>query len=140
MSEENKALVRRLNKDLWQDLDVSKVDEYYAADYVSHSQLPGTPPGREGVKAFINMMKSSFSDLNYVTEDLVAEGDKVVSRYTVTSTHTGEFMGIPATGKQVKVTGIFIARVTDGKVVESWTEWDSMGTMQQLGVVPPPGE
>ena len=140
MSEENKALDRRIYEEVWGAYELDNVERYYAADYVDHTALPGLPPGREGVKATVNMFAGALSDLKLVIEDQIAEGDRVVTRWTTTATHSGELMGIPATGKQIKITGIGISRFAGGKVVESWTEYDSIGMMQQLGVVPPPGE
>jgi steroid delta-isomerase-like uncharacterized protein len=139
MSEENKALDRRIYEEVWGAYDLENVEKYFAADYVDHTALPGLPPGREGVKATVNMFASALSDTKLVIDDQIAEGDKVVTRWTSTTTHTGEFLGIPATGKRIKVTGIGISRFEGGKVVESWTEYDSIGMMQQLGVVPQPG-
>ena len=136
MSEENKALDRRIYEEVWGALNLDNLEKYIAADYVDHNELPGLPPGREGVKAMVNMFASAYSDMNLVIEDQIAEGDKVVTRWSSTATHTGELFGVPATGKQIKVTGITISRFEGGKVVESWGEYDSMGTMQQLGVVP----
>jgi steroid delta-isomerase-like uncharacterized protein len=138
-SEENKALDRRIYEEVWGAFNLDNVEKYYAADYVDHIAFPGLPPGREGVKATVNMFASAWSDLKLVIEDQIAGGDKVVTRWSTTATHTGELLGIPATGKQIKVTGIGISRFEGGKVVESWTEYDSIGMMQQLGVVPPPG-
>ena len=84
------------------------------------------------------MLTSGVSDLKITLEDIVAEGDKVVVRWKGTSKHTGEFMGIPATGKQLSMTGISIARIEGSKMTEEWGEMDIMGLMQQLGVGPPP--
>jgi steroid delta-isomerase-like uncharacterized protein len=138
MSEENKALDRRIFEEVWGAYDLDKVEKYFAADYVNHNEVPGLPPGREGVKAMVNMFASAWSDAKLVIDVQIAEGDKVVTRWSSTATHTGELLGVPATGKQIKVTGITISRFKGGKVVESWGEYDSIGMMQQLGVVPAP--
>ena len=82
------------------------------------------------------MYRSAFPDVHFTIEDLFAAGDKVVSRWTARGTHKGELMGIPATGKQVEVTGMDIDQVSGGKIVGSWNSWDALGLMQQLGVVP----
>jgi len=139
MSEENKALFRRFVEEVWQDGNVDAIDKYYAAHYVDHNAPPGMPPGREGVKAFAAMLASAFSDAVVTVEDQIAEGDRVVTRWSAKNTHTGEFLGIPATGKQVTVTGITLGRIAGGKLVEEWSQSDMMGLMGQLGVVPPPG-
>lgn len=138
MSEENKALLRHVFKEMWQEGEVHAVDKHFAADYVSHNDFPGMPPGREGVKAMVGMLASAFSDNEVTVEDQIAEGDKVVTRWSSTGTHSGEFFGIPATGKRVAERGIGISRIVDGKIVEEWGESDMLGMVQQLGVVPPP--
>ncbi len=98
------------------------------------------PPGLDGTKQALTMWRAAFPDLTVTAEEMIAEGDKVAVRTVVRGTNSGEFMGMPATGKQVTMTGIEILRIADGKVVERWGELDMMGMMQQLGVIPPPGE
>lgn len=140
MSEENKALVRRVYEQVWNNKDLDALDELFAPDIVNHEAPPGLPPGIEGSKAYLGMFMSAFPDTQMTIEDQIAEGDKVLTRWTATGTHTGELMGIPATGKQVTVTGLDLSRIAGGKVVEAWGQFDQMGMMQQLGVVPTPGE
>jgi steroid delta-isomerase-like uncharacterized protein len=139
MSEANKALMRRQLEEVFNKHNPGAVDEFFAPDYVNHNAPPGLPGGRDGLKAFAAMYFSAFPDLKVTSDFQLAEGDKVVMRWTATGTHTGELMGIPATGKQIKTTGISIARVAGGKIVEEWNESDQMDLMQQLGVVPAPG-
>jgi steroid delta-isomerase-like uncharacterized protein len=136
MSEENKALARSIFAEVWGANDVNKVDKYFAANFVTHPELPGMPQGSEGVKAQVRMFASALSDSHNVIEDLFAEGDKVAIRWSATGRQTGEFVGIPATGKQFKTTALTIYRFKDGKAVEGWTEYNSLEMMQQLGVVP----
>jgi steroid delta-isomerase-like uncharacterized protein len=137
--EENKALVRRcideMDKGNW-----AIFDELLAADYVYH--IPGSPKPltREETKRFTRMLRAAFPDGRITVEDMIAEGDKVVTRYTSSATHKGDFMGIPATGKKVVVKGIVISRVVEGKIVEDWEEFDGIGFLQQLDVIPPIGE
>lgn len=138
MSEENVALIRRLYDEVWNQKKLERLDELVAADQVDHSLPPGYPPGSEGAKAFIGMYLNAFPDLEITLEDIFAAGDKVASRWIATGTHSGELMGIPATGKRVTVTGISINRISGGKVVENWGEFDALGMMQKLGVVPAP--
>ena len=140
MSEANKALERREIEEVWNKHNPDAVDEIYAPDLVNHSAPPGMPNDRAGMKALVGMYLGAFPDLKVTIDFLVAEGDKVVNRYTATGTHTGELMGIPATGKRIEMTGIAVVRVAGGKIAELWTESDTMGMMQQLGVVPAPGE
>lgn len=89
---------------------------------------------------FTGMFMSAFPDTKMTVEQQIAEGDKVVTRWKAQGTHKGELMGIPPTGKQVTVTGISIERIVGGMIVESWEEFDQMGMMQQLGVIPAPGQ
>jgi len=140
MSEENKAVARRLVEEVWNKKNLDLIDEIIAADYVDHTLPTGVPPGREGAKAFIGAYLNAFPDLKITVEDMLAEGDKVVTRWSATGTHTGELLGIPATGKQVTVTGLDITRFSGGKSVEYWGQFDQMGMMQQLGVIPTPEE
>jgi steroid delta-isomerase-like uncharacterized protein len=139
MSEENKAIARRIWEEVWKGkLDVA--DEILDKSFVGHSLGVELPPGPEGFKQFVSIFRSAFPDIHVTIEDQIAEEDKVVTRWTVRMTHKGELMGIPATGKQVVVTGISINRFVGDKSVEAWDNWDELGMMQQLGVVPASGE
>jgi len=139
MSEENKALLSRYFEEAWNKHNPDAVEGFYAPDVVNHSAPPGMPNDRAGMKAGLGMFLGAFPDVKVTTDFLVAEGDKVVSRWTMTATHTGEWLGTPATGKRMEMTGITIARIADGKIAEVWFETDQMGMMQQLGLVPAPG-
>jgi steroid delta-isomerase-like uncharacterized protein len=116
---------------------VRVVEQCLAPDYIDRSPPPGVAPGIEGVKQFIGMLRAAFPDSRTEIEDVIADSDKVVIRWTGHGTNTGPFMGMPPSGKPTTVTGIDIYRVVDGRVVESWTNWDALGLMQQLGVIPP---
>ena len=141
MSEENKASVRRLYEEFVNRDDQSVVNELVAKDCVDHNPPgPDIASGREGLIQVFAMFRSAFPDMTATINDQVAEGDKVVTRLTITGTHQGEFMGIPATGKSFSIEAIDIFRIEDGQIVERWGEADNMGMMQQLGVVPMPGE
>jgi steroid delta-isomerase-like uncharacterized protein len=139
-TEENKALVRRF----WDELNKGNIDamiEMIAPNAEDHSLPPGFPAGREGVRQLIAMYLGGFPDLHFTIEDMIAEGDKVVSRITNSGTNTGEFMGMPATGKTMTVSGIDIIRVgDDGKLAEHWSNGDDLGMMQQLGIIPMPDQ
>jgi steroid delta-isomerase-like uncharacterized protein len=140
-TEENKAIVRRLYETFNRAVstgDMSLLDQVLSADAVDHNPNPGQAPGLEGVKQVFGQFGAAFPDFTLIVEDMIAEGDKVVSRLTVRATHKGDFQGIPATGKMVTQTGIDILRIAGGKVVERWGEFDNLGLLQQLGVVPPP--
>lgn len=140
-AEQNKALVRRLMEEVFNGGNISIVDESVALDFVDHEELPpGIPPGREALKQIPAIFHSAFPDFKVTIDDLIAEGDKVVVRSTWSGTHQGEFLGIPPTGQPVSFGVIDIIRIADGKFVEHWGQMDNMGMMQQLGVVPAPGE
>ena len=134
-TEENKALVRRF----WEEVNkrnVGVVDELLDASFVFHRPAGQEVRGPEGVKQELSMLLTAFPDLHWTIEDMVAEGDKVAARTTITGTHQGEFMGIAATGKRVTWTEIYIPRIVGGKYVEAWEEFDQLGLMQQIGAIP----
>lgn len=137
-AEENKAIVRRY-REIHNSNDLAGLGQIVDANIVSHSGVPGMPPGLEGGKMVHNMFLSAFPDSQVTTDDLIADGDKVVERFTFRGTNKGSFMGAPPTGKQVTATGMSVFRIANGKIVEHWGENDSLGVMQQLGLVPMPG-
>jgi steroid delta-isomerase-like uncharacterized protein len=137
MSEENKKLERRAIEEVWNQGNYAVVDEIVASDYLGHSSNPATEThGREGVKQFYMALHSAFPDIHFAIEDQVAEGDKVVTRWTARATHNGEYQGIPPTGNRGELTGITIERIAGGKIVECWSNYDELGLLQQLGVIP----
>jgi len=138
-TEDNKAVVRRFYEEVMNQKKRAVLDEVFDLNVVDHFAPPGTPGGLEGARQTLGMFLSAFPDLHFTVEDLVAEGDKVVARATLSGTQQGTFMGIPATGRHVTITGIDINRFEGGKSVEHWVEMDTLGLMQQLGVIPPPG-
>ena len=138
MSEENKAIARKFIR-MMELGDPSIADEILAADFYSHA-APDPAASIEGVKATATMMKNASPDAQAHIEFQVAEGDKVVTHYKWSGTHQGEIFGIPATGKQASWTITTTFRIADGKIREAWVNWDQWGLMQQLGVVPTPGE
>jgi predicted ester cyclase len=137
-AEENKAIVRRY-REIHNSNDLAGLDQIVDANIVSHSGVPGMPPGLEGGKMVHNMFLSAFPDSQVTTDDLIADGDEVVERFTFRGTNKGSFMGAPPTGKQVAATGMSVFRIANGKIVEHWGENDALGVMQQLGLVPVPG-
>jgi len=132
--EENKAIARRWNEEVWGKGDLAAAGELLATDFVFNYPPPEVAPDLEGYKQSMAMWRAPFADIRSTIEDMVAEGDKVAVRWTWGGTHTGEFWGIPPTGRQVTITGISILRIEGGKIVEEWGEMDNMGTMAQLGV------
>jgi predicted ester cyclase len=139
-TEDNKASVRKAYQAVNQQNLSSFIDEFIDPNQVDHSAPPGLPGGIEGARQFAGMFLTAFPDLHFMVEDMIAEGDKVVARITMSGTQQGAFMGIPPTGKHVTWTTIDINRVAGGKSVEHWMEMDALGLMQQLGVVPAPGQ
>ncbi len=137
--EENKALVRRWFEEPGEG-NWAIINELCAPDYVWHLPVRPKPLTREETEQFMRTFSAAFPDNRYMIEDMIAEGDKVVTRYTVRGTHKGDFLGIPATGKQVSFTSILISRIAEGKIVEEWEESDGVGFLQQLGAIPPIGE
>ena len=136
--EENKQLVRRY-QEIYNNNNLEALSEVLADNLLTPRILPGVPPGLEGARAAHRIMLLGFPDYQTVIEDLIAEGDKVAARITMTGTHTGDFMGIPPTGTQVKFSGMFIVRINEGKIVEHWGEEDSVSLLIQLGAMPKPG-
>ena len=137
--EANKAIARRVYEEIWNQGNLELADELYAADYVRHDPVSPGIQGSEGFKQLVAAYRAAFSDLQFTVEDQVAEGDRVVNRFTVTGVHTGEFNGIPPTGVEGSLKGISIHRIADGRIAETWITSDQLGMMQQLGVIPPIG-
>lgn len=138
-NEINKSILRRYFDEGWNKGRLEVLDEIVAANYVNHDPfVPGLPPGPEGLKPIFAGLRAAFADLHYTIEDMISDGDKVVTRWTMRGTHTGDLMGIPPTGKQVIIGGMQIERIADGKIVEHWRKSDELGLMQQLGVIPMP--
>jgi len=138
-TETNKTLVRRFYEDLFNQRNLALVDELCSTNHVFHNP-PTTLRGREEFKQLLSLYITAFPDARFTVEDEIADGDRVASRYTFRGTHRGELLGIPPTGKQVTVTGIIINRIVNGKTEEGWLNFDALGMMQQLGVIPAPGQ
>jgi len=136
----NRALTQRFYEEVWNKGNLDAVDDILTGDFVDNAAPPGFPTGPEGAKQVFTMYRAAFPDFRLSVRDLIAEGDKVVARWLTQGTHQGELMGIPPTGKAVEVTGIDIFRFAGGKIAEHWAEFDMMGLMQQLGVIPTPGQ
>ncbi len=134
MSEQNKQLIRRLFEEVWNQHHLDLLDEIVAPDYPSTADP--TAPGPAGVRQFINGYLSSFPDVHFTVDDLVAEGDQVAVRWTAIGTHQGSLMGIPPTNTRVTISGIGQYRFAGGKFVQGWLYFDRLALMQQLGVVP----
>jgi len=138
-TEENKVNERRLVEEGWNQGNTAVFDELFAADYLGHDPS-GPMHGPEGFKQFYATYRTAFPDTHLTIEDQIAEGNTVASRWTATGTHQGPLMGIPPSGKRVRVTGITISRYASGKIAEEWFSYDTLGMLQHLGVIPVPGQ
>jgi predicted ester cyclase len=140
--EENKALMRRyyeqIDKATKDKRGPSFLDAFVAPNFVNHNPSPSFTPDLEGLKQAYDHFLAASPDGYHVVEDMIAEGDKVVTRLSAHGTQTGELFGIPPTDERFSMTAIAIHRIANGKIVEHWSELDNLGVMQQLGVVPPP--
>jgi steroid delta-isomerase-like uncharacterized protein len=136
MSQANKALVRRGIEEAVNKGNFSVVDEILSTDYVYREPTVGEKRGRAGFRELITMYRSAFPDVKLTIDEQIAEGDKVVTRWSATGTHRGELFGSAPTGKQVRVHGIIVSRIANGKVVEETEVYDALGMLRQLGAVP----
>ena len=132
MSTDNKALVQRAYEVMGKG-DFDALGALIAEDMVEHDVFPGIEPDKEGVLQFFKMLRSAFPDLAMTADDMIAEGDKVFVRATMTGTHQGEFMGMPATGRKIAVPVADFMRIEDGKLAEHWGVTDTGAMMEQLG-------
>jgi steroid delta-isomerase-like uncharacterized protein len=141
-AESNKAVARRFLEEVFGQGKLAVADEIVAPDHVDRGPgtLPGLPPGPEGSKMIVTVYRNAFPDIHFTIDEQIAEGDKVVTRWTGHATHKGELAGIPATGKSATVAGIGVDRIENGKIVESWGLFDQFGMLQQLGVIPAPSQ
>src|SRR5215203_2236173 len=138
--DDNKAIIRAFVETVWNSRQLDRADEVVAADFVDHAPMPGQAPGLEGVKRKWAMYLDAIPDFRVTIEELVAEGDKVAVRRSYAGTHRGELLGIPPTGKQMRISGISIFRLAEGKIAEHWEQLDRLALMQQLGALPTPGQ
>jgi steroid delta-isomerase-like uncharacterized protein len=137
MSEENKAIIRRLEQEVFTQGNLDVLEEIYAPNYVGHDPTnPEDIRGLEAAKQDAADYRKAFPDLQVTIEDLIAEGDKVATRVRFRGTHQGELEGIAPTGRRVESTGIIISRIEGGKIAEDWANFDDLGLMRQLGVIP----
>lgn len=138
MSElDNKTLVRRYYEEVLNQGHLSVIDEIAVVDYIEHDPFPGQGNGRDDLYARVALLQAAFSP-SFAIEDLVAEGDRVVVRWTSNGTHTGQFLNIPPTGKEYRIAGIDIHAVRGGRMAEHWHVVDQLSQLQQLGLIPQP--
>jgi len=138
-TEHNKALALRFAEEVINQHNLAAVDTLFASTYVNHFSPPGAPQGPDGEKQLNAMFFSAFPNCHLTVEDMIAEGDKVVSRWTYQGTHTGEFMGIAPTGKSFTIQGMSVFCLAENKIVDNWTSLDMLALLQQLGVIPSMG-
>lgn len=138
MSEANKALFRRFIDEVWNRRNLAVIDELFASNYTRHasSSDPDFGTGPDSVRKLVQFYSQAFPDTRFTIDDLVAEGDKVVLRWTARGTHQGALEGAPPSNKRVTVTGTTTARVANGKIAEEWENWDALGMMEQIGILP----
>ncbi len=137
MSENNKAIVRRLIEEVWNKGNLSLVDELFAPNYEHHdASTPDFGRGPESEKKRVTLYRNAFPDVRLTIEDIIAEGETVMTRWSCRGTHKGDLSGIAPTGKQFTISGITVGRLANGKMAESYVSWDALGLMQQLGAVP----
>src|SRR5258708_35464082 len=137
MSEHNKAVVRRLSEEVWNKGNLSLVDELFAPNYEHHdASSPDFGRGPESEKKRATLYRNAFPDLRLTIEDIIAEDNTVMTRWSCRGTHKGDLNGIAPTGKQFTISGVTVARFVNGKLSEGYVNWDALGLMQQLGVVP----
>jgi steroid delta-isomerase-like uncharacterized protein len=135
-TERNKVVIGKFLEEVINQNRMDLADDLVVEDFVELDPLPGQRQGREGLKEVLAMMRAAFPDIHWAVEEMVAEGDTVVTRFTWTGTHRGVFLGVPATGRNVSVKGVVIDHLADGKMSKSRILIDSLGMMQQLGMVP----
>jgi predicted ester cyclase len=132
----NKQFMQRFVDEVINARDLGAIDRFAAPDFLEHVPLPGQGPGLEGLRDAVGLFLAAFPDLHWTTEEQIAEGDAVVSRFTWTGTHGGPFLGIAPTGRRVQVWGVVIDVVRDGVFAESRIIMDTLGLLQQLGAAP----
>jgi steroid delta-isomerase-like uncharacterized protein len=138
MSENNKTIVRRLIEEFWNKGNQSLADQLFAPIYTHHdASTPDFGKGPEGERKRSTLYRIAFPDLRLTVEDIIAEGETVMTRWSCHGTHKGDLNGIAPTGKQFTISGMTIFRFSNGKIVEGYVNWDALGLLQQLGVVPP---
>lgn len=137
MPADNKAIIRRLYEEVWNKRKVELIKEIISPSHALQApNISGSSMGPEAYKRQLLLFVAGYPDLEFTIEDTIAEKDKVVACWTITGTHKGDFMGVPATNKKVSVDGVTIHHLTNGKIMDSYSNWDALGMMQQLGVIP----
>src|SRR5579859_275636 len=137
VEQRNIGVAQRVWDEVWHQGNFRVMDELFDPQFVRHDLNPNEGQGRERHEQLIRQLRSAFPDLHYSVDDVIASGDKVVTRYHFEGTHLGDSLGFPPTGKQVGYTGMLIQRFANGKIIEQWTEWNQLSLYQQLGRIAP---
>ncbi len=137
-AEENKAIVRRMTEEVYNQGAIETIDQFFAAGYVHHDPASPRVRDRDGLKEVLRAFRAGCPDLHITIDELLAEGDTVTKRWTYHATHTGDLSGMPPTGKHITLSGLELFRLANGKIVECWLSYDNLSLMQQLGVIPAP--
>ena len=138
---DNKAIILGLYEEVWNERKLEVVREIISPSHALHApNISGSSVGPEAYKNQVTRFLAGYPDLRFTVEDTVVEKDKVVACWTFSGTHKGDFMGVAATNRKVSVDGMTIHHVADGKIMDSYSNWDALGMMQQLGVIPVPGQ
>jgi len=138
LAEQNKAIIRRMTEEFYNQGNVESAEQFFADTYVHHDPASPQVRDRDGLKAALRAFLAGCPDLHITTDQLLAEGDMVTKRWTYHATHTGDLSGLPPTGKRIMMSGLELFRLADGKIVEAWVAYDNLSLMQQLGVIPTP--
>ncbi|HEU5097457.1 MAG TPA: ester cyclase [Roseiflexaceae bacterium] len=137
-TEENKAIIRRMTEEFYNQGNVESAEHFFADSYVHHDPASPHVRDRDGLKQMLRAFRAGCPDLHITIDQLLAEGDMVTKRWTFHTTHTGDLSGLPPTGKRITMSGLELFRLEDGKIVECWVGYDNLSLMQQLGVIPIP--
>jgi len=141
MSAANKAIVQRLYEEVWNERRLEVIKEIISPSHALQApNIFGSSIGPEAYKRNVLLFLAGYPDLRWTIEDTIAEKDRVVACWTISGTHTGDYLGIPPTNKKISVEGITIHHIANGKIMDSYSNWDALGMMHQLGVVPPLGQ
>jgi steroid delta-isomerase-like uncharacterized protein len=137
MSEQNKTVARRAIEEMFSGGNLGLAEELYSPEFVNHDPADDEDAhGIDGIRARVEGYRAAFPDLNVTVEDILGEGDRVCTRWIARGTHEGDLEGLPATGRTMQIDGMSIDRIEDGKIVETWDNWDTIGMMRQLGAIP----
>jgi steroid delta-isomerase-like uncharacterized protein len=137
MTQDNATIIRRFADEVITQGKIDSAAQYVWEDVVEQVPLPGQGPGLDGLKDILRAMRAGFPDIIFSIQEQITEGDKVASRFEWSGTHKGEFLGVPATGRSVKVWGVVIDRLENGRIRDTRIIMDTLGLMAQLGALPP---